>query len=89
MNTSTQITTTISETTKEKIKTYIRENKIQETEFIEQAILRHLNALEDEHLEQIVPTRIILEHASFNALLEEIERDATPSDALVGLFRDY
>ena len=83
----TQISAVISETTRERLEKHARATGVKKGHLIEQALLHHLQALEELPADVVVHPRIVVTRASFEKVVEEMEK-AKPTRALRDLMRD-
>lgn len=86
--TSTQISAHISLSTKERIERYVRARGISRGRLIEEALLHHLQALEDLPPEAIVPSRLVLDGPSAERVRDLLTRPPEPTEAMRALFHD-
>ena len=80
----TQISAQISETTRELMEKYVRQTGVKKGHLVEQALLHHLQALDELPLEYIVHPRIVVSRKTG----EELLRRARATPALRDLMRD-
>jgi hypothetical protein len=83
----TQISALISATTRERLERHVRATGVKKGHLIEQALLHHLQALDEIPAEYIIHPRIVVSRESFERVIEEAE-NATPTQALRDLMRD-
>jgi hypothetical protein len=83
----TQISAQISDTTRELMERYVRRAGVKKGHLIEQALLHHLQALEELPAEYIVRPRLVVSRKTGAALMRRGEA-AEPTPALLGLMRD-
>lgn len=83
----TQISAEISEATRELMERHVRRVGVKKGHLIEQALLHHLQALEELPSEYIVHPRIVLSRKTAAEILREREY-AEPAPALRDLMRD-
>ena len=83
----TQISAQISQTTRVLMEKYARRTGVKKGHLIEQALLHHLQALDELPAEVIVHPRIVVSRKTGEALLREAEF-AEPTPALRKLLRD-
>jgi hypothetical protein len=81
----TQISAQISETTRELMERYVRRAGVKKGHLIEQALLHHLQALEELPAEYIVRPRLVVSRKTGAKLLR---RSKEPAPALRDLMRD-
>lgn len=83
----TQISAQISETTRQLMEKHVRQTGVKKGHLVEQALLHHLQALEQIPAEYIVHPRIVVSRKTGEEMLKRGEKaDATP--ALRKLMRD-
>jgi len=82
----TQISAQISEATRDLMERYVRRAGVKKGHLIEQALLHHLQALEELPAEYIVHPRIVVSRKTGAELLRE--QPPSPSAALRDLMRD-
>jgi predicted DNA-binding protein len=85
---TTQISAHISEETKARLERYVRRTGQTRGRVIEDALLQHLQALEQLPAEAIVPARIVLSVKSAERVSEMITRPPKPTKAMKRLFDD-
>lgn len=83
----TQISAQISETTRELLEKRVRQTGVKKGYLIEQALLHHLQALDELPAEYIVHPRIVVSRKTGERLLQVAET-AEPTAALRELMRD-
>lgn len=83
----TQISAQISKSTRELMERYVRRTGIKKGHLVEQAVLHHLQALDEIPAEYIVQPRIVVSRKTAEEMLREAE-SAEPTPALVDLMRD-
>jgi uncharacterized protein (DUF1778 family) len=77
-----QISAQISEATKRRLDQYARETGMKKGRVVEDAITRHLDALDEIPADYIVPTRIVVSAESWDTMVEQIEKPAEPTPEL-------
>jgi len=87
MSKETQISALISETTRDLMEKHVRATGVKKGHLIEQALLHHMQALDELPAEFIVHPRIVVSRKTGQALREQIE-SAAPTPALRKLMRD-
>ena len=87
MEKETQISASISKTTKEQLERYVRATGVKKGHVIEQALLHYLRAMEEIPAEFIIHPRIVVTLKSFKTILKQIE-SGKPTKALRDLMRD-
>ena len=83
-----QISAVISEDTKARMERYVRATGVTRAHLIEQALLHHLQVLEELPLDVIVPARIVLSRESAEQVRELTSRPPAPTEAMRRLFSD-
>ena len=83
----TQISALISESTRELLEKHVRRTGVKKGYLMEQALLHHLQALEELPAEFIVHPRIVLSRRSGKEILKQLKA-AEPTAALRKLMRD-
>ncbi|HET7506546.1 MAG TPA: hypothetical protein VFK02_36250 [Kofleriaceae bacterium] len=78
----TQISTYISESTKEDLEQYAEAHGVKKGYLVEQALLHHLLALRELPADIVIPPRITLSSKSFSAVSDLIQRPRKPARAL-------
>lgn len=87
MPTETQISAQISETTRELLEKHVRQTGVKKGHLIEQALLHHLQALDELPAEYIIRPRIIVSRKTGEEMFRHAE-SAEPTPALRELMRD-
>lgn len=88
MKPGTQISAHISADTKARLERYVRNTGITRGYLVEQALLHHLQALEDLPSGCIVPVQVVLTEKSARQVLDLVNQPPEPSAALRRLFPD-
>jgi len=83
----TQISAQISASTRELMEKHVRRTGVKKGHLVEQALLHHLQALDDLPAEYIVHPRIVVSRETGEDMLREAE-SAEPTPALRELMRD-
>jgi hypothetical protein len=83
----TQISAQISETTRTLMEKYVRKTGVKKGHLVEQALLHHLQALDEIPLEYIVHPRIVVSRKAGEEMLRRAE-SAKATPALRDLMRD-
>ena len=83
----TQISAQISETTRELMEKHVRKTGVKKGHLVEQALLHHLQALEELPAEYIIHPRIVVSRKTGEEMLRQAE-SAEPTPALRELMRD-
>ena len=81
-----QISAQISETTRELLEKHVRETGVKKGHLVEQALLHHLQALDELPAEYVVHPRIVVSRKTGQELLRAAE-SAAPTPALRELMR--
>jgi antitoxin component of RelBE/YafQ-DinJ toxin-antitoxin module len=88
MSSTIQISAVISMDTKERMERYVRSMGLARAHLIEQALLHHLQALEELPLDVIVPARVVLTRESAEQVRDLTSHPPAPTDAMKRLFHD-
>jgi hypothetical protein len=83
----TQISAQISETTRELMEKHVRQTGVKKGHLVEQALLHHLQALEELPAEYIIHPRIVVSRKTGEEMLRQAET-TKPTPALRKLMRD-
>lgn len=83
----TQISALISETTRDRLEKHVRATGVKKGHLLEQALLHHMQALEELPAEFIIHPRIVVSRSTGQAILKQME-SAKPTRALRRLMRD-
>ncbi len=83
----TQISAQISETTREIMEKHVRQTGVKKGHLIEQALLHHLQALDELPAEYIVHPRLVVSRKTGERMLRQAD-SAEPTPALRKLMRD-
>jgi hypothetical protein len=83
----TQISAQISETTRELMERHVRRTGVKKGHLVEQALLHHLQALEEIPAEYIIHPRIVVSRKTGEEMLRRAE-SPNPTPALRKLMRD-
>jgi hypothetical protein len=84
---ATQISALISGTTRDLLEKHVRATGVKKGHLVEQALLHHLQALEQLPAEFIIHPRIVVSRKSFAEIAKEVE-SAEPTTALRELMSD-
>jgi len=87
MSTQSQISATVSSTTKEELDRFTESHGLKKNYVVEQALLFFMTARRELPDEALVPARIVLDDASFDRVVAMVERAPVPSKALRELMR--
>jgi predicted DNA-binding protein len=85
---TTQVSAHISEETKARLERFVRRTGQTRARLIEDALLQHLQALEELPADVIVPARLVLDEASAARVRDMIARPPEPTEDLKRLFDD-
>jgi len=85
---TTQISAHISEEAKERLERFVRRTGQTRARVIEDALLQHLQALEELPADAIVPARIVLGEESATEVRDAITRPPKPTKEMKRLFDD-
>jgi hypothetical protein len=88
MDAHSQISATISATTKDKLDRFTETHGFKKSFVVEQALLLFIEAHQELPDEAFIPTRIVLEDEGFERLARLIARPPEPPEALQELMRD-
>ena|SRR5260221_291873 len=83
----TQISAIVSETTRDRLEKHVRATGVKKGHLVEQALLHHIQALEELPADVIVHPRIVITRRSFEKVVEQMEK-AKPTQALRNLMRN-
>ena len=84
-----QISAFVSDATNERLDMFVRESGVTKSRVIEDAILGHLDALDELPASAIIPTRIVLTKESGEEFVKAFEAEPNPTDALRDLMRGH
>ncbi len=87
MNDESQISATISASTKERLDRFTEGHGLKKNYVVEQALLYFMEARRSLPEEAFIPTRIVVESKSFDRLVKLIESPPEPTEALRELMR--
>ena len=87
MQRATQISAPVSKATKELLERHVRATGVKKGHLVEQALLHHLQALDELPAEYIVHPRIVVSRKTGEKLLRQAE-SAKPTATLRKLMRD-
>lgn len=87
MEKETQISALISRTTKERLERHVRSTGVKKGHLLEQALLHHLQALQELPAEFIMHPRIVVSRKGGKDILRQM-KSAEPTPALRELMRD-
>ena len=83
----TQISAQISETTRELMEKHVRRTGVKKGHLVEQALLHHMQALDEIPAEYIIHPRIVVSRKTGEEMLRKAE-NPNPTPALRELMRD-
>ena len=87
MRAQSQISATISATTKEMLDRFSESHGFRKNFVVEQALLYFMESRRELPDEAFIPARIVLEDAVFDRLVQAIEKPPAPTEALRELMR--
>lgn len=87
MSNESQISATVSTSTREKLDRFTESHGLKKNYVIEQALLYFMEARRELPDEALLPTRIVLDDDSFDRVAHVIEKPRPPTDALRKLMR--
>ena len=87
MSDQSQVSATISATTKEKLDRFTESHGLKKNFVVEQALLYFMEARRELPDEALIPTRIVLEDEAFDRVVAMVERPRAPTGALRELMR--
>jgi hypothetical protein len=87
MSNESQISATVSTSTREKLDRFTESHGLKKNYVIEQALLYFMEARRRLPDEALIPTRIVLDDDSFDRVAQLIEKPRPPTDALRKLMR--
>jgi predicted DNA-binding protein len=85
---TTQISAHVAEETKERLDRFVRRTGQTRARVIEEALLQHLQALEELPADVLVPARIVLTEESATLVRDAITRPRKPTKDMKRLFDD-
>ena len=83
---ATQISAHISKTTRERMEKHVRRTGVKKGHLVEQALLHHLQALDEIPAEYVIHPRIVVAHETFVQMMDKAE-NPNPTPALRELMR--
>ncbi len=87
MSADAQVSATISAATKERLDRFTEQHGLKKNFVVEQALLYFMESRRELPDEAFIPTRLVLDDASFDALVSRLEGPAAPTAQLVELMR--
>lgn len=87
MSTQAQVSASISAATKERLDRFTEQQGMKKNYVVEQALLYFMEARRELPDEAFIPTRIVIDDAVFDALVDQLAHPADPEDRLVELMR--
>lgn len=88
MRSQSQISATISASTKEKLEDFVRHYGLRKNFVVEQSLLYFMEARRELPDEAFLPTRIVVESEAFDRLLDGLEDPPDPTESLKDLMRE-
>ena len=85
---ATQISAYVSEETKNRLERYARAKGLKKGYLLENALLHHLEALEQLPSDVIIPARLVVSRLSIEKIAKMVEQPEIPTDAMNALFED-
>jgi len=85
----TQISANISPETRDRLERYVRARGLKKGFVIEQALLHHLQAINELPEDALVPPRLVVNSASGERLLERLATREGPNQAMRELFAEH
>jgi len=79
---STQISAYISDETKSEVEAFVKRRGITRARLIEEALQHHLQALREIPEDLVIPSRLVVTEASMERLVQLIDSDEPPTEAL-------
>jgi hypothetical protein len=83
-----QISAFVSDETRARFERYVEAHGLKKGALIEQALLHHLQALEELPADLIIPPRLVVTPATFQRVVERLENPGEPTEAMKALFED-
>jgi len=87
MSSQSQISATISETTKERLDRFTESHGLKKNFVVEQALLYFMEARRELPAEALVPARLVVEDNAFHRIVELLTSPPAPTKALRELMR--
>ncbi len=88
MSDQSQISATVSAATKERLDRFTESHGLKKNFVVEQALLYFMEARRSLPDEALIPTRLVLDDASFDRLAARLQNPPAPTKALRELMRD-
>lgn len=82
----TQISAYVSKSTKEKLEKFARARGLKKGFILEDALLHHMEALEELPPDVIIPPRLVVSQESWDLIHDRIENPRKPAPAMVKLY---
>lgn len=82
----TQISAFVSVGTKRRLERYVEAHGQKKAAVVENALLHHLQAMEELPADIVIPPRLVLSRESFDEVLEQLESPGAPTPAMKALF---
>lgn len=83
----TQISASVSATTREKLERFTESRGLKKSFVVEQALLYFMESRRDLPEEAFIPSRMVLADAAFDAVVKSLKSAPKPTKALVELMR--
>lgn len=80
-----QVSAYVSDETNARLDLFVRETGVTKSRMIEDAIVNHLDALDELPASAIIPTRIVLDKESGEAFFKSLQAKPEPTEALIQL----
>ena len=87
MSTQSQISATVSSTTKEELDRFTESHGLKKNFVVEQALIYFMEARRELPDEALIPARIVLDNKAFDRVADMLESPPAPTDALRELVR--
>lgn len=87
MSDQSQISATVSLATKERLDRFAESHGLKKNFVVEQALLYFMEARRELPDEALIPTRLVLEDATFDEVVRLLQNPPAPTAALVELMR--
>ena len=87
MSADAQVSATVTAATKDRLDRFTEQHGLKKNFVVEQALLFYMEARRELPDEALIPTRLVLDEASFDALSQRLAEPAAPTAQLVELMR--
>lgn len=87
MSTQSQISATISATTKDELDRFTESHGLKQNFVVEQALRLFMRVRQELPDEAFIPARLVIDDPSFDRIVDAIERPSPPTEALRELMR--